>query len=122
MHLELSADTLQVHLSPLERLLAIHPGRTLTLPLRAIGGVQVGVPGARHLRLRAPGTALPFVVRAGTFYGKRGREFWYAPARRACLQVEVAEGPYRHLVLAVEAPEEWALRLSRAKAGGSVTT
>lgn len=115
MQLALSTDSLDVHLSPLERLLAIHPGRTLSVPLRAVLDVQVGLPGASHLRLRAPGTTLPFVLRAGTFYGTRGREFWYAPARRVCLQLAVAEGPYRHLVLAVDAPENWARRLAEVR-------
>lgn len=113
MDLSLTTDTLLVRLSHLERLAAFRPSATFEVPLSKITRVSTERP-AFELMLRAPGTSLPGVIKAGTYYGKHGKEFWYAVRGRPVLTLDLDRHPYRRLVLAHEDAAIWAQRVSEA--------
>ena len=69
-------DNLRLKLSQLERLFAFHGD--LSIPVGKIVNISTNMPDHNWWDLRMPGTFLPRVIKAGTYYSRRGKEFWYA--------------------------------------------
>ncbi|MBM3944467.1 MAG: hypothetical protein FJ317_03125 [SAR202 cluster bacterium] len=97
----------------------------MELALGDIGGVGVraphDLPKRYWLSLRVPGTFLPFIIKAGTYFiwreGKFRREFWYTTAAKHFLVVNMKSGRYERVVLGLDDAEEWARRIREAMAG-----
>ncbi|NJK59150.1 MAG: hypothetical protein HC918_01185 [Oscillatoriales cyanobacterium SM2_1_8] len=83
MEWQLENKILVIRLGRWERLWAFHYGEPLAIPVDKIRAIAPGLPPFDPWLLRAPGTALPWLLTAGTFYSRRGREFgtWLAIAR-----------------------------------------
>ena len=64
--------------------------------------------------LRIPGTALPGVIKAGTYITPRGREFWYVTRRHfdCTLIIRVDNARFRGVILGIAEPELWAQRIT----------
>ena len=112
MNLFVIDDTLHIELTWFERVLACRLQRRLLVPLGHIVGAEAGL-RPRGWALRAPGTSVPGFVKYGTYYGRRGREFWlYERAKGpSVLILELRDEPFRRLVLSVNDGPEWAERL-----------
>ncbi|MFV5698452.1 hypothetical protein ACM55H_08795 [Flavobacterium sp. ZT3R17] len=54
---------------------------------------------------RIPGTEIPGIITAGTFY-KKGRNFWDVMNKKNALIVELKDNYYKKLIIEVENPEE----------------
>lgn len=101
MQLSLTATQFVIDLTGFERLWAFHLGQTITIPLEHIQAVSTELPTAHWSDLRAPGTFLPGVIKAGTYYTKTGREFWYITPNSNYLTLELSpEVYYKKIVLA----------------------
>ena len=61
----------------MERLWSCHLGDRITIPRTHILSASDQRPATGWRELRSPGTYLPGVIKAGTYYTERGREFWY---------------------------------------------
>ena len=75
MNLSIEDGFLKIDLSRIEKVLSVHG--SFRTPLEQVGSVSTGVPRQSWRDLRVPGTFLPWVVEAGRYLTKRGREFWY---------------------------------------------
>ena len=62
---------------------------------------------------RMPGTEIPGIITAGTFY-KKGRNFWDVMNKKNSLIVELKDSYYKKLIIEVENPEE-SMRLLNTK-------
>lgn len=87
----------------------------LEIPLAHIRGVRADPEAARGWwkGLRLPGTYLPGVITAGTFYRDGRRVFWDVHDPERTIVVELDDERYDALIVEVEAPEE-AVALLRA--------
>ena len=54
--------------------------------------------------LRMPGTEIPGLIAAGTFY-KKGRNFWDVMNRKKAIIIELENHYYKKLIIEVENPE-----------------
>lgn len=54
---------------------------------------------------RVPGTHVPGVIVAGTYYRRGGREFWDIRDGRKALTIDLKHAKYRRLVVDVEDPQ-----------------
>jgi hypothetical protein len=54
---------------------------------------------------RFPGTSIPFVLNAGTFYKESKPDFWDVANQENCIIVELKDEQYRELIIEVENPE-----------------
>ncbi|MFV5692390.1 hypothetical protein ACM55K_10245 [Flavobacterium sp. LT1R49] len=54
---------------------------------------------------RLPGTEIPGIITAGTFY-KKGRNFWDVMNKKNALIVELKDNYYKKLIIEVANPEE----------------
>jgi hypothetical protein len=113
MKLAIEKDTLHIKLNPLEILLA-HRG-SLHLPLDHITAVSATRPPRDWAQVRAPGTHIPFIVKAGTYVGRDGREFWYATLGMPYLVIDLVGWDYRRLVMTLSDSGSWAARIERAR-------
>ncbi len=55
--------------------------------------------------LRMPGTDIPFVFTAGTFYKNGKKTFWDVLKKENCIIVELKDSSYSQLIIEVENPE-----------------
>ena len=62
---------------------------------------------------RMPGTEIPGIITAGTFY-KKGRNFWDVMNKKNALIVELKDNYYKKLIIEVANPEE-TMRLLNTK-------
>jgi hypothetical protein len=116
MNLAIDKDqgTLTIQLSIAERLLAVRLKRDITIPLRNIVAVSTERPESSALDLRVPGTYVPGLIKAGTYYTRGGREFWYATRKKTYLVLDLKDARFRRVVLTVDDNEAWADQLRPA--------
>ena len=123
MDINLTNDTIEILLEPMERLWSAHLSQRIKIPLESVQAVELAPldtawPGETWRELRAPGTHVPGLIKAGTYYTERGREFWYVLADQtrdqSCLRLEMAEGYYKRVVLGLAEPQMWRSRIQAA--------
>ena len=116
MRLALSDTELEINLEGWEKILAVK-GKALKIPLEHIVSVSTHLPVHTWMDIRIPGTFLPGLIRAGTYYAKRAPEkrwlweFWYVVKGQETLTIELNRGRYHRIVLGVEDSKYWAERI-----------
>jgi len=55
---------------------------------------------------RLPGTSIPGIFTAGTFYKSGNKIFWDVSNQEKCIVVDLKDEEYKQLVIEVENPEE----------------
>lgn len=56
--------------------------------------------------LRMPGIHVPFLITAGTYYKRGGKNFWDVVRKRNAIVVELKNDKYKRLIIEVENPDE----------------
>ncbi|MGV0025165.1 hypothetical protein [Phormidesmis priestleyi] len=119
MQLSIQNDRLQISLNNWERVWAFFFNQTLEIPLQHIRQVTIEKPVRTWKDLRMPGTYLPGLIKAGTYYTDRGREFWYVTEsdllrsyrKGRFLTLELEDEFYKRIVLTIEDNQSWAERI-----------
>ena len=106
MNLSIEDGLLKIDLSRVEKVLSVHG--SFRTPLEQVESVSTGVPRQSWRDLNVPGTFLPWVVKAGTYLTKRGREFWYVTRNSGFLTIELKNGNYKRIVLGLNDSQHWA--------------
>ena len=103
MQITLADDQLILTLEGAERLWAFKLG-PITVPRANVARAETALPRTTWKELRAPGTFLPGVIKAGTYYTDRGKEFWYAVRSRkdSPLTIELTGDGYRRVVVTID--------------------
>jgi hypothetical protein len=101
---ELTEKALIVHVRGMDRLWALKS--RLEIPLSHVVGAEVDPEIARewHKGIRAPGTHVPGVITAGTFYQEGERVFWDVHDPEKTLVIQLRDERYAWLVIEVEDP------------------
>jgi len=101
--LVVDADSVTVVLSAVERVESLHGD--LVVPRSAVRGVRVVDDGMAEIHgLRAPGTAVPGVIVAGTFRHQGRRTFAVCHHHRPAVVLELAGAEFDRVVVTVEDP------------------
>jgi hypothetical protein len=96
----------------MERFWAVHVGKTITIPLDQIQQVTTTAPQVNWKELRSPGTFVPGVIKAGTYYQDHVRSFWYTRPKTPLLTLGLSpDAYYRRIVLALSDNITWCDRL-----------
>ncbi|MCP3819921.1 hypothetical protein NLX86_18005 [Streptomyces sp. A3M-1-3] len=106
-------DTLAVEIEGLDKLWALRS--RLDIPLANVRGATRD-PGIIRDRkgVRAPGTHLPGVITAGTWYHEGERIFWDVKNPDAAVVIELADERYTRLVIEVDDPRAVVALIERA--------
>jgi hypothetical protein len=115
VNLSIAGNQLLIELEWFEQLLAFTLDKTFQIPLDRIERVTSEEPQSDWAEIRAPGTFLPGVIKAGTYYSKRGKEFWYVTRDKDYLTLELKDEPYKRIILTVDRSEAWVERISQSK-------
>lgn len=105
MRVTLNGSSLTVEFSAVEKICSCR--RFVEISTDHIRTVRSGVPEPRLLEVRVPGTFIPGVIKAGTYWTRSGKEFWYV--RRGMnnyVTLELSdEAPFRRMVLGLDSDE-----------------
>ncbi len=115
MKLSIDRDRLRIELNPWERMLAFFFNQTLEIPLSHIRQATTIKPETDWKDVRLPGTFLPSVVKAGTYYTSQGREFWVVTRDKDCLTLELDDEFYKKIVLTIEQSQVWRDRINQER-------
>ncbi|GAA2848005.1 hypothetical protein GCM10010517_05170 [Streptosporangium fragile] len=110
-HIELTADTLTVHVEGLNRLLALKS--RLEVPLAHVRHAEVGGPSSPG-GLRAPGTRIPGVISAGTFHVDYRKVFWDVRDPAKAVVIDLSGADFDQLVVEVDDPQAVAASIRAA--------
>ncbi len=115
---ELTENALIVHVRGMDRLWALKS--RLEMPLSHVVGAEVDPQVAREWRkgIRAPGTHVPGVITAGTFYQEGDRVFWDVHDPERSVVIQLRDERYARLVIEVDDPPATAAAIQRALGEG----
>lgn len=105
--IELTPDKLGIHLTGSDKFLALKS--QLEIPLEHVVSAEID-PQTRqewqswYLGLRVPGTHVPGVIAAGTFYKHGERVFWDVQHPEQTITINLAHDKYSKLVVEVDDP------------------
>jgi hypothetical protein len=114
MKLKIDNDRLTIELEWYEQLWAVSFDRQLSIPVNHINRVTTEEPESNWSEIRAPGTFVPGLIKAGTYYTKRGKEFWYVTADKDYLTIELHDEPFRRIVLTLPNSQSWCEQIDQA--------
>jgi hypothetical protein len=110
MKLDIDKDVLHIRLNPLEVVLSQHG--SLHIPLDRITGASADKPASEWGQLRAPGTHIPFLLKAGTYHGGQSKEFWYTTIGMPYLVIDLTAWDYNRIVLTMSDNKSWTERIN----------
>jgi len=116
MNLSIVGHTLRIELEWYEQLWAFNLQNSLEIPLEHITSVTTDEPPSSWTEIRAPGTFLPGVIKAGTYYTPRGKEFWYVTKDKDYLVLELRDESFKKIILTLDQSQSWAERILQSKA------
>jgi hypothetical protein len=101
---ELTRDTLIVHVRGMDRLWSLRS--RLEIPLSHVLNAEADSQVAREWQkgLRAPGTHVPGVITAGTFFQDGDRVFWDVRDPEKTVVIRLEDERYARLVIEVDDP------------------
>jgi hypothetical protein len=102
MKLHLEDSTLHIELSVSEKVLSLRG--SFAIPWSHITEVKAAEPESNWWDIRAPGTFLPGVIKAGTYYTRRVKEFWYYPKGKKPLVLELKDENYKRVIRGLMMP------------------
>jgi hypothetical protein len=111
-------DALRFHLSSVDKVVCCRGD--LVVPLSQVRSVVAArAADVPRTGLRLPGTALPGVIRAGSYGRGDERDLWDVRRGESLLVIQLSDGaPYRRVVLEVPDPAAEARRLQPVVASG----
>ena len=103
MKLSISKNKLKINFKLKEKILSLKG--IIEIPLKNIKKVHTEPPKL-GLAMRV-GTHFPGLIRAGTFYTRRGKEFWYFTRGKKFLVIELKNDAYKRIILGLEKNRFW---------------
>ncbi|MBW4520132.1 MAG: hypothetical protein KME16_10590 [Scytolyngbya sp. HA4215-MV1] len=116
MNLALTPTHLTISLEWYEQLWAFTLTQQFVIPLTHIIRATTEEPQSNWAEIRAPGTFLPGVIKAGTYYTRQGKDFWYVNDDKNYLTLELRNESYNRIILTLPESAFWAERIHSSKA------
>jgi hypothetical protein len=119
VNLSISGGNLHLHVQGADRLWAFKG--SLEIPLRHIASIRAG-PSVAHgwwHGIRFPGTNIPGVLTAGTFYKDGKRVFWDVHHPENTVVIELLDETYGELIVEVADPQLMVEQVRAALADGA---
>lgn len=111
---EIDGEELIVHVTGWDQLWSLKS--QLTIPLAHVTGASANPQEAHQWwkGLRMPGTSIPGVIAAGTFYKDGERVFWDVHDPDKTVLIRLAHEQYSRLIIQVDEPEAVVAAINRA--------
>lgn len=85
------------------------------IPLKNIKKITTEKPKPTWKEIKAPGTFIPGLIKAGTYYTDSGKQFWYVTKGKGILNIELKNESYKRIVLGLDNNVKWAQKISEAR-------
>jgi hypothetical protein len=120
VHHEITGDTLHLTVEGMDKVWALKS--QLSISLRNITGVRLDGEIVKRWwhGLKVPGTSIPGVITAGTFYQDGKRVFWDIHHPREAVVLSLDHETYDELVIEVEDPAAFVREVEEKTRSGSV--
>lgn len=115
MNFSITNNQLNIDLEWYEQLWAVTLTKRFEIPLSHIQDVTIAEPQSHWTELRAPGTFVPGIIKAGTYYGNRGKSFWYVTDQKNYLTLELVDEPYQRMVFTLPQNTYWLEQINQSK-------
>jgi hypothetical protein len=114
--IEIDGPVLVVHMIGMDKMWSMKS--ELRVPLAHVAGAERDAEEAKawYHGLRAPGTNIPGVIVAGTFYAHEGRVFWDVHHGANAIAIRLHDETYVKLVVEVEDPDATITLIEQARA------
>lgn len=111
---QIIGDSLHLHVEGMDKVWAFKS--QLTIPLRHITSVRTDAEVTKKWfhGIKWPGTSVPGVITAGTFYQDGRRIFWDVHHPERAVVIALADESYNELVIEVENPEIFVANIQAA--------
>ncbi|MBW4487488.1 MAG: hypothetical protein KME12_06835 [Trichocoleus desertorum ATA4-8-CV12] len=121
MHIKIDNDKFCIELNFWEKLWSLQFNHTWQIPLSHIERATTTAPMSNWKEInwkevKMPGTFVPGVIKAGTYYTERGREFWYVTDDKNYLTLDLKNEFYQKVILTVGQSHFLAEQLNRSLA------
>jgi hypothetical protein len=113
MNLTFANDNFQIEWEWYEQLLAFNPSKTFIIPLNHIVAVSTAQAVSSWTEIRNPGSFIPGIIKAGTYYSSRGKEFWYVTKDQDFLTLEIKDESYQRIILTIDENQAWLERINQ---------
>jgi hypothetical protein len=113
MNIVIDKDVIRIELSSLEKILSFH--NSFKIPISQIREISTGLLPPTWKEIRAPGTAIPGLTKAGTYYTFRGKEFWMLKKNDKPVRIELNNNKLKRLILGVNGYEKQAFIIKNLK-------
>ncbi len=112
--MEISTDDkyLYIKFSTIEKIFGIH--KSFIIPLMDILNANTKDPCQSFREIKAPGSFFPGLIKAGTYFTDRGREFWYVTRKHTFLTLELKKGFYRRIILSIDENEKIKKKINKS--------
>ena len=114
MKISFQNDKLKIELKLWEKIFSVKTS-DIEIALKSIKCVSTEKPKFTWKWLRCPGTFLPGVIAAGTYYAKREdkweKEFWCLTRGRKLLVLELKDEKYTRIILGVNDNNYWKMMI-----------
>jgi hypothetical protein len=111
---EIIGGVLILHVEGMDKVWALKS--QLSIPLQHITGVRLDEDVVKQWfhGIKWPGTSVPGVITAGTFYQDGKRVFWDIHHPERAVVISLAHESYNELVIEVENPDDFVASLQRS--------
>jgi hypothetical protein len=96
-----------------EQLLAVNFHQKIVIPCNHIQSISTSAPLTSWTDIKSPGLTLPGVIKAGTYYSSRGKEFWYVTKDQNYLTLELTAENWQRIILTVDDHQTWAEQINQ---------
>jgi hypothetical protein len=97
-------DVIRIELSSLEKIIEFHG--SFKIPISQIREISTDLLPPKWKEIRAPGTAIQGLTKAGTYYTYRGKEFWMLKKSDNPIRIELSNNKLKRLILGVSEYEK----------------
>ena len=114
---EITEHSLIVHVKGMDKVLAFKS--QLEVPLSHVVSAEVDPSAVQEFEslfigIKAPGTGIPGVIRAGTWYTNNGKVFWDVHDAHKSITIRLADETYSRLVIEVADPAATSSQIQEA--------
>lgn len=113
MKISIVKNELRISFSLTKKILSVKG--SFKIPLKHIVCVTTLKPKPTWKEIKAPGTFIPGLIKAGTYYTDKGREFWFVTKGKKILNIELKNESYKRIIVGLDNNVKWAKKISDAR-------
>jgi hypothetical protein len=109
----INTNQLQIDWELHEQLLAVNFQPQFLIPYDHITSISTAEPVSSWTEIKSPGITLPGIIKAGTYYSNRGKEFWYVTKDKNYLTLELINEQWQRIIISIDDNQTWAEQINQ---------